>query len=190
MAVQAKGSGDVPKQIMTIIQEGIDAGQPVDLVFVVDTTGSMGEHIDAVRRTMGEITDQLAEASPDWQIGITQYRDITDEPLAQTEVTLTSDRATIQGGIDGLEAAGGGDICEHVFAGLDLALEEQSWRRDSSRHLIVIGDAPAHTDYVDDPRNLENTRIKAEGLTATVHTVTVGCNRLCQALATESSPDC
>lgn len=190
MTTEAESSEQVPERIIEIIEAQLDTDQAVDLVFVVDTTGSMGDHIAAVRRTMGDITDRLDSVTADWRVGITQYRDITDEPLSKTEVRLSADRAAIQSGIDGLGAEGGGDICEHVFAGLDLALEEQPWREGSSRHMILIGDAPAHTDYVDDPRNLDYTSAKAESLAVTVHTVTVGCNKICQAVVAEDPPEC
>jgi hypothetical protein len=40
-----------------------------------------------------------------------------------------------------------------VYAGIDTALVEQPWRPGASRHIILMGDAPPHDDYSDDPRN-------------------------------------
>jgi hypothetical protein len=51
-----------------------------------------------------------------------------------------------------LKVAGGGDDPEHVYAGLDTALRQQSWRGGAERHIILLGDAPPHDDYRDDAR--------------------------------------
>src|SRR5690606_3954247 len=50
-AVESQAAEDVPELIVRVFDEGIPEG-PVDVVFVVDTTGSMRDDIDAVKRDM------------------------------------------------------------------------------------------------------------------------------------------
>jgi hypothetical protein len=89
---ESKSSVDMPELVEKAMKTGVTAGATVDIAFVVDTTGSMGDDIDAVKARLGEIVDGLAAVSPDWQVGVVAYRDKGDSFVAKTVQALTNDK--------------------------------------------------------------------------------------------------
>jgi len=178
------GAADVPSKIKEIFSLGVPPGQPVDLVFVVDTTGSMGDDIDAVKADMRSILATLTEANPDRRIGLVAYRDRGDEYVSKTVLTLTQDDEAIVSSIDSLTVDGGGDLREHVYAGIDTALVEQPWRSTASQHIVLMGDAPPHDDYSDDARTYESvvSRATTPPLAVSIHTIGLYCDAVCPGL--------
>jgi Mg-chelatase subunit ChlD len=186
--VESKAAADVPVLIRTIFEENIPEG-PVDVVFVVDTTGSMHDDVDAVKRDMRAILDHLRARNPDFRVGVVAYRDIHDDYLTRTHVALTGDDGAIEAAINALVVTGGDDWREHVYAGIHTALALQPWRPDVSQHIILMGDAPPHDDYTNDPRTLDFVTAKARTapLHVRIHTIGIKCDAECeQALATEA----
>lgn len=125
-----------------------DANSDIDVVFVVDTTGSMGGEIAQVQADIAELVDQLAATTDSYRVAVVSYRDFpertgssSDYP-ARVDQTFTSDLSLIQAAIDSLTAQGGGDGPETVFSGIQAAIS-LSWRPGVTKIAIVIGDAPA-----------------------------------------------
>jgi Mg-chelatase subunit ChlD len=121
----------------------------VDLAFVVDTTGSMGQFIAAAQRQMIDVLRALtkdAQVAIDLQVGVVEYRD--HPPQEQSFVYrvhgLTGNLARAQKAINKLKADGGGDTPEAVYDGLCAACDELSWRTHSRRIAVLVGDAPPH----------------------------------------------
>jgi Mg-chelatase subunit ChlD len=184
IALASEGASDVPELMQQINREGMPPGEPVDLVYVVDTTASMGDDIAAARDQMRTILADLTARNPDRQVGIVAYRDRGDDYVSRTFLELEVDDARIQEGIAALEVGGGGDMREHVYAGLDEALRTQPWRPGASRHIVLIGDAPPHDDYSDDPRTYDSVVALASQPERNVHIHSIGikCDMLCRAL--------
>jgi Mg-chelatase subunit ChlD len=185
--VESKAAADVPVLIRTIFDEGIPPG-PVDVVFVVDTTGSMIDDVGAVKRDMREILAHLRERNPDYQVGIVAYRDVNDDYLTRTFATLTRDDAIVEAALAAIQVRGGDDWREHVYAGIHTALRLQPWRPHASQHIILMGDAPPHDDYVNDPRTMASVTAEARSmpLHVRIHTIGIKCDRSCEeALAAE-----
>lgn len=178
--VESKQADDVPVLIRRIFDEGLPAG-PVDVVFVVDTTGSMEDDIGAVKRDMRAILAHLRERNPDHQVGVVAYRDIHDEYLTRTFLSLTGDEQRIEAAISSLAVTGGDDWREHVYAGINTALG-QPWRPGVSQHIILMGDAPPHDDYDNDPRTLDSVTARAQTAPLNVHIHTIGivCDARCE----------
>ncbi len=125
-----------------------DADRTVDVVFVLDTTGSMSEEISAVNATIEKVADVLHKKGLTVRLGLVEYRDRHDSYLARVH-PMTRDVAAFVGEIHSVSAGGGGDMPEDVNAGLSVALSELAWSRDSvARMAFLIGDAPPHLDYV------------------------------------------
>jgi len=184
----SKGADDVPEQMRRVNRDGLPSGAPVDLVYVVDTTGSMGDDINAAKAQMRATLADLTRQHPDRKVGIVAYRDRGDAYVARVVLALDVDERRIQAGIDSLRTGGGGDLREHVYAGLDMALHEQPWRPAASHHIVLIGDAPPHEDYADDPRTYASVMAEAARpeLAVKIHTIGVTCDADCQkALAAE-----
>lgn len=130
----------------------------VEVVFVLDTTGSMGELIDGAKKKIWSIVNEIASAQPTpiVKIGFVAYRDKGDAYVTQV-VDLNSDLDKAFATLQTLQADGGGDTPEHVSKGLSDGVHEISWTRGSSGNsqsglyqvLFLVGDCPPHTDYND-----------------------------------------
>lgn len=179
---ESRGSTDIPDLVVRAIADGVPPSAKADIVFVVDTTGSMQDDIDAVKAKLRVIVAGLAKTNPDFHVGVAAYRDKGDDYVSKTFEKLTSDEGDVTAAISSLKAAQGGDFREHVYAGLDTALEEQPWRSDSTRVVILIGDAPPHDSYKDDPRNFDAVVAKANAKGVSVFAIGVYCDTACQVL--------
>lgn len=130
---------------------------PLDVLFVMDTTGSMGEEIQRLKSTIEIIYANLAELKPQplVRFGLVLYKDRGDEYI--TEVTpFTADLDVFQARLDPVEASGGGDGPEDLESALDDAVNTMDWNTDGLRLAFVVTDAEAHLDY-----NRDYTYIKA-----------------------------
>ena len=185
IAVASRGPADVPQQMRVINREAMPQSEPVDLVYVVDTTASMGDDIGAARNQMRTILGDLTRKNPDRRVGIVAYRDRGDAYVAMVVLPLDFDERQILSGIDALRVDGGGDLREHVYAGLHTALHQQPWRPGATHHIVVLGDAPPHEDYGDDPRNFDNVMADAARLKVKIHTISAYCDKDCQAALAE-----
>jgi PKD repeat protein len=116
---------------------------PLDVSFVIDTTGSMGGVIDTVKGNVNDLATQLAELVPDHRFSLVDYKDLGDPYQAQVDVPFTTDPATLKTGIDALSASGGGDWPESVYSGLMTSFG-LPFRNDAKKVAILIGDAPPH----------------------------------------------
>ncbi len=114
----------------------------VDLVFAVDTTGSMGGLLDGAKRTVWSIATHIQRTDPnaDIRIGLVAYRDVGDEYITRT-FALTTDLDAAFAELSQYRADGGGDTPEDVDAALNDALA-MSWRSQARKLVFVVGDAP------------------------------------------------
>ncbi len=120
----------------------LPAKRQIDLAFVLDTTGSMAEEIEAVKTTIRAVSDQLSTAQTDVRIGLVEYKDRSDCLLTRT-FPFSSDLKTFSASVANISADGGGDMPEDMHAGLTAALDKLEWRNDAvTRMVVVIADAP------------------------------------------------
>lgn len=124
----------------------------LDVVFVLDTTGSMSGEIHEAKARVRDLAEALRAARPGERIrmGVVAYKDRTDAWVTRVS-PLTEEVAVTHRFLEGLDAAGGGDTPEHVAEALRVALQDLDWAQGAERQLFLIADAPAHTDYADAP---------------------------------------
>jgi hypothetical protein len=127
----------------------------VEVVFCLDTTGSMGGLIEGAKAKIWSICNQIANGkpTPELKVGLVAYKDRGDEYI--TKVTdLTDDLDAIHGQVKGFSAGGGGDAPESVNQALDDAVNKIKWSTDKKtlRIIFLVGDAPPHMDYADDTK--------------------------------------
>src|SRR5262245_57295655 len=139
------------------------AAQPqVEVVFCLDTTGSMGGLIDAAKAKIWTIANQIAagQPTPRLKVGLVAYRDRGDEYVTKV-FDLTDDLDAIHGHLMGFRAQGGGDFPESVNEALHVAVTKVSWSTDKKtlRLLFLVGDAPPHMDYPDDVKYPETCQL-------------------------------
>jgi hypothetical protein len=120
-----------------------DKGRPVDIVFAVDTTGSMGGLLDGAKRTVWSIANQVRSIDPDadLRVGLVAYRDLGDEYVTR-DFALTDDLDAMFVELSSYQAAGGGDVPENVDAALYDAVHHMKWRNGAKKMIFLVGDAP------------------------------------------------
>jgi Mg-chelatase subunit ChlD len=120
---------------------------PLDLLFILDTTGSMGEEIQRLKTTIELIKLNLASLSskPRVRFGMVLYKDRGDEYVTEV-VPFTDNLQEFQSALDEVEASGGGDTPEDLQSALEQAMR-LSWSRGGVRLGFIITDAPPHLDY-------------------------------------------
>ena len=125
-----------------------------EVVFVLDTTGSMGGLLEGAKKKIWSIANEILKGSPkpELRVGLVAYRDKGDAYVTQV-TDLTSDLDKIYEVLLGFQAQGGGDGPENVRQGLHDALTKISWTpgRKAFKTLFLVGDAPPHFDYTDVP---------------------------------------
>jgi Mg-chelatase subunit ChlD len=129
------------------------ATKRVEVVFVLDTTGSMGGLIAAAKEKIWSIASTLAQArqAPEISMGLVAYRDRGDAYVTQV-IDLNKDLDSMYAKLMEFRADGGGDTPESVNQALDDATTKISWSQDANTYRVVflVGDAPPHMDYQDD----------------------------------------
>lgn len=139
------GNGEAPAGSFQEYVGGLrQAG--LDVVFVIDATGSMGWLIEQVKERVRSLAAWIRHLVPVTRFGVVVYRDQDDPEFLVRVLPLTLRVAKVRGFLDGLEARGGGDIPEAVDAGLGAAIERVGWKPDSKRLIVIVGDAPPHPD--------------------------------------------
>ncbi len=122
----------------------------VEIVFAIDTTGSMGGLIDGAKRKIWAIANEVARAEqkPDVKIGLVAFRDRGDTYVTRT-MQLTDNLDAVYETLMALQADGGGDTPEDVNAALTAAVNKMEWSVDKKvlKMIFLVGDAPPHTDY-------------------------------------------
>ncbi len=121
---------------------------PLDVLFVMDTTGSMGEEIERLKATMEIIYENLVGLKPRplVRFGLVLYKDRGDEYVTEI-VPFTDDLDAFRARLDPVQADGGGDGPEDLESALDDAVNRMDWNDDGLRLAFVVTDAEAHLDY-------------------------------------------
>jgi hypothetical protein len=122
---------------------------PIDVYFVIDSTGSMGDIIAAVQAAAVDIVATLAALHMDIAYGVGDYKDFPFDAYAfRNVVAPTTSTVAVVTGLNSLGASGGADVPEGAFFALDQLAQPAGgsigWRAGAQRILVWIGDAPAH----------------------------------------------
>jgi hypothetical protein len=154
----------------------------VEVVFCLDTTGSMGGLIEAAKQKIWSISNQIANGkpTPDLKIGLVAYRDRGDVYVTKV-FDLTDDLDSVHGNLRSFQAEGGGDLPESVNQALDDAVNKIKWSTDKEtlRIIFLVGDAPPHMDYADDIKYPETCK-KAVARGIIINSIQCGNDFECQ----------
>lgn len=147
-----KGATMVPtigKPIVPVTQKTAK----IEVVFVLDTTGSMSGLIQAAKEKIWSIASTMASAqqAPEIKMGLVAYRDRGDAYVTKV-IDLSGDLDSVYASLMDFKAAGGGDGPESVNQALHDAVQKISWSKGQDVYKVVflVGDAPPHMDYQDD----------------------------------------
>ncbi|MEO1450628.1 MAG: VWA domain-containing protein, partial [Bacteroidota bacterium] len=136
-----------------------EASTAVDVAFVVDATGSMGDEIEYLKVELADVISGFQESMPelDVNVGSVFYRDHSDAYLTR-HIDFQEKLAPVMDFIRRQSAGGGGDNPEAVESALQVAMDSLNWSRDArARLLFLVLDAPPH--------NTKEIRLQWERLT-------------------------
>ena len=143
----------------------------LDLMFVVDTTGSMADELAFLTREMTDIVRSASASARgvDIRYGLVVYRDDGDAYTVRA-FDFTGSARTMRRQLGDQSAQGGGDYPEAAAAALSRAVDA-GWRRgQGERILIHVADAPPHDEdagaYLAAARTAARANIQIFGLGA------------------------
>ena len=119
----------------------------VDIVYLIDATGSMEHEIFAAKENVTEIFKKLTESNKgyNFRFGAVFYRDKIDSPSDENEYfEFTDNMEDLKEKIGTVEAKGGRDEAEDWVGGYEIALNDMKWRENGIKLIIHIADAGAH----------------------------------------------
>ena len=120
----------------------------MDLVLVIDTTGSMGDEMEYLQAELDSIVTRMKReaGNVDLRIGVIVYRDAGDDYVVRS-APLTSDVASIREMLSEQRADGGGDIPEAMDQAV-AAAERMQWRPEAAKAMLLVADAPPHDEAI------------------------------------------
>lgn len=115
-----------------------------DLVFVIDTTGSMNDKIDALIETCQSFVDKLATRRIDWVAAVVGFGDLTVEGDRIVATPFSSSAERVKALLRGLPRySGGGNEGESSLEALQAAMDLPGYRPDAMKVVVLITDEPA-----------------------------------------------
>ncbi len=128
----------------------LPAKRSIDVVFILDSTGSMSEEIAAVKDTIKKVAATVRQLNVSVRVGLVEFKDRSDSFVTKV-YPMTSNVTRFAKRVSQIYASGGGDMPESVNEGLSVALNRLKWNsRAVARLAFLIGDAPPHLDYQQD----------------------------------------
>jgi len=128
-------------------------GPRMDVVFCVDTTGSMGDEIEVIREQLLKMVDEIKKGNPPPRVrfGVVAYKDRGDEYVTK-KYDFSDNIQDTQEVINSLKASGGGDYEENIYEALKVSVEGMKWDTSNKvkKIVFIIGDASPHRDYSQD----------------------------------------
>lgn len=119
----------------------------VDIVFVIDTTGSMGGYIQNVKNNITAFVNEIEAAGITPSFALVDYKDITCDGQNSTNAKVNEDgdnwfknAEEFKTEIAGLSVSGGGDGPETAIDGLEMA-RRLKLRTSSQKFFILVTDA-------------------------------------------------
>jgi hypothetical protein len=132
----------------TNLQKTISENIPLDILFIMDTTGSMKEEINRLKNSIEIINLNISQISPvpDIRYGMVLYKDVSDAYVTKI-IPFTSKLSSFQYELAKVTVGGGGDGPEDLQSALKDAMKEMEWRDKGVKLSFIVTDAPAHLDY-------------------------------------------
>lgn len=124
-----------------------NAIEELDLMLMIDTTGSMGDELEYIKTELVDMVERIADAGKTYSIRVSVnfYRDEGDEYIVKyfdfrTDINECLEQISAQ------RASGGGDYPEAVHTALDNAINGHEWRENAIKLCFFVLDAPPHSE--------------------------------------------
>ena len=142
---QGQGNGNGSDTFSSIIAELTDdiiassGGLPIDVVFVVDASGSMQDNINAVAEHLAQMTDAYKASEIDYRLGLTHFNMVLNSQQNNIQVfQLLQDLSIYKRRL--YEIVPTGD--ENALDAIAASLTQMRFRTNTVKHLIVVTDEP------------------------------------------------
>ena len=121
-------------------ESSIEKG-PSDIVFVIDSTGSMGSSIANVKNNIHTFVNKLAEKKVDVRLGLVEFKDITVDGEDSTKnYGWFTDVNQFKDKVSSIRATGGGDTPETAVDALEEA-RRLEFRANVGKYIVLLTDA-------------------------------------------------
>lgn len=123
-------------------------GQPaLELMLMIDTTGSMGDELGYIQAELEDVIERVKSDNGNIPIklSVNFYRDEYDDYIVR-DFPFTEDISSAIADLAAQRYDGGGDYPEAVHTALTNAVKEHEWSEDSTKLMFLILDAPPHDD--------------------------------------------
>ncbi len=155
-----------------------DKRDTLEMVFVLDTTGSMGGLIDGAKQRIWGIINEVMQkpSQPRVRVGLVAYRDNGDEYVTRI-LPITEDLDKTYTTLMDYQASGGGDTPENVRKALADGVRNVGWssaKRGLAQIVFLVGDAPPQ-NYQQEPDVLITT---AEAVRKNMIVNTIQCGNI------------
>jgi hypothetical protein len=131
----------------------------LDVLFLLDTTGSMADELTRIQETIDSIAGRIDGLTPRpaLRFGLVAYRD-RGEVYVTRVANFSTDLATFRQQLSELRAEGGGDEPEALNEALHQAVQGVPWADGAVRLVFLVADAPPHLDYEQDYDYIQEAR--------------------------------
>ena len=134
------------ERMLLSLSKQVQINKQADLVFIVDTTGSMSSYIASVKSQIANVINYLREQNITLHVAFIEYRDITCDGIDSTKLKSVNGKAWLNNSSDMInvlqqfEVNGGGDWAETPIEGLAMATE-LDYRSEAHKFVVLVTDA-------------------------------------------------
>lgn len=123
----------------------------LDLMFLIDTTGSMGDELSYIQEELQDVINKVVDSNQiDVRLSVNFYRDIGDDYVVKN-YDFTDNIGQAVADLKAQRADGGGDYPEALANAMEKAVFNHSWGRtdESEKLMFLVLDAPSHQKDAD-----------------------------------------
>ena len=125
-----------------------DSPVALDVVYLIDATGSMSDEIELLKETLSWVSGEIegGDVPVDLRMGMVAYRDRGEEFVTEL-YEMARDVAALRRDVKLPAAEGCGDTRESLNEGLHEAASGMNWRVDATVKLVfLVADAGLYLD--------------------------------------------
>ena len=152
----------------------------LDIMFMIDTTGSMSDELSYLKYQTNAMLQSLP-TQLNTQISVNFYRDEGDDYVVKSN-PFTSSLTEVSSYFNQTDATGGGDTPEAIDMALKNAVVDHEWRDDSVKIMFLVLDAPAHDDRQTISHLYSYISIAAERGIRIVPVMASGADEVCEVM--------
>lgn len=115
----------------------------LDVVLVIDGTGSMKLIIEDVKAKMAQLVNAIHRLVPIARVGVVVFGGKGEKQQLQP---LTLSGKKLEQFLSGIQAAGGGEWEEDTGGAVQAALSQMDWKPYAKKVIVLVGDAPPAKD--------------------------------------------